>query len=431
MTAFFIYLIKVIVCSALFAGCYWLALRNERFYQWNRFYIVASVVLSIIIPALNIPISAPNITMPTATVYFTGEQVEMTASLQSETVSIPWVRLGWMLFISIVLFLFVKEVVSFIRILRLKRSSERIHISEAVLYCTDDATAPFTFFGTIFWKKGISVDSGEGRCILRHELAHVRLGHSWDKALMQLVCCVFWMNPFFMLFRRELELVHEFAADSESSAEELSSLILCTMYPNNYRDFTSRFFQTSIKRRIFMIAKNKNKKSSMNMLRKLSIVPVALIALFLFACNFQSSETKPLLSEEEVIALDMAEEPDPSVVADIMPIFPGGFEALLKFLQENTVYPEKAKDNNIQGRVFVQFVVTSKGNIGTVKILRGVDPLLDAEAIRVVKSLPKFEPGKQKDGVAVPVWFHAPITFSLGNGVPLPPPPPPPPPHSH
>jgi len=224
---------------------------------------------------------------------------------------------------------------------------------------------------------------------------------------MQLVCCVFWMNPFFMLFRRELELVHEFAADSESSAEELSSLILCALYPNHYRNFTSRFFQTSIKRRIFMITKNK--KPSMNMLRKLSIVPVAIFAMYLFACNSSPRS----ISEEEVIVLDMAEEPDPSVVIDKMPIFPGGDEALIKYLQENVVYPEKAKDNKIQGRVFVQFVVTSKGTIGTVKISRSADPELDAEAVRVIQSLPNFTPGRTMDGVAVPVWYMVPITFQL------------------
>jgi len=409
MTAFFIYVLKVIVCSALFAGCYWLALRNERFYHWNRFYIVASVALSIIIPALNIPLSV----IPTTTnltYYFVVDLPEASiAPIQQGASSVNWVLLGFYFFLSVVFFLLAKAVISFIRILRLKRRSERICIPEAVLYCTDDTTAPFTFFSTIFWKNDISVDSGEGRCILRHELAHVRLGHSWDKALMQLVCCVFWVNPFFMLFRRELELVHEFAADSESSAEELSSMILCTLYPNHYYDFTSRFFQTSIKRRIIMIAKNK--KSSMKMLRKLSIVPVAIFALYLFGCNFSTQSNV----EDEVIALDLAKEPEPLAVAEVMPVFPGGDLELLKYIQSNIVYPENAKENNIQGRVVAQFIITSKGNIGQVNVLRGVDPEIDEEVVRVIKSLPTFEPGRDNNGVAVPVWYTVPVTFSLGN----------------
>ena len=245
MTVFLFYLLKVIVCSALFAGCYWWILRNRGFYHWNRFHIVASVALSIIIPLLDISIPVMQKVIPSATyysTYFVMDHVEEVAvPVQATAPSFNWEWTGWIFFVSIVLSLLVKEIISFARILRLKRCSERICIPETVLYCTDDASAPFTFFRNIFWKKGISVDSGEGRCMLRHELAHVRLGHCWDKALMQFVCCIFWMNPFFILFRRELELVHEFAADSESSAEELSSLILCTLYPNYYHDFTSRF----------------------------------------------------------------------------------------------------------------------------------------------------------------------------------------------
>ena len=415
MTAFFIYLLQVIVCSALFAGCYWLFLRNERFYHWNRFYIVASVMLSISIPLLNIPISTSQIAMPTVTDYIATMAVEpidaAVVAAQPETAPFPWAWLGLMCCMFVIFFLLAKEVVSFIRILRLKRRSERISIPEAVLYYTDDATAPFTFFRTIFWKKDISVDSGEGRYVLRHELAHVRLGHSWDKALMQLVCCVFWMNPFFMLFRRELELVHEFAADSEGNAEELSSLILCTLYPNHYYNFTNRFFQSSIKRRITMI--NKDKKSKLNLLRKMSIIPVALIALYFFACSKVLTQAEEqMLSFNENPFSDTKSGEEIFAVVEEMPKFPGGEAELLKYIIENVQYPKNAMENNIQGRVFVQFVVTSQGTIGETKVLRGVDPELDAEAIRVINSLPTFSPGKQ-GGVPVAVWYQVPITFQL------------------
>jgi periplasmic protein TonB len=105
-------------------------------------------------------------------------------------------------------------------------------------------------------------------------------------------------------------------------------------------------------------------------------------------------------------------EPEPFVVVEEMPMFPGGDAALLKYIGENTQYPEVAKENNIQGRVIVRFCVTSKGGVSQVSILKGVDPELDAEAIRVVNTLPTFKPGKQ-GGRAVPVWFSVPITFTL------------------
>jgi protein TonB len=105
-------------------------------------------------------------------------------------------------------------------------------------------------------------------------------------------------------------------------------------------------------------------------------------------------------------------EPEPFVVVEEMPLFPGGDAALLAYIREHTQYPEVAKENNIQGRVVVRFCVTSKGGVNQVSVLKGVDPELDAEAIRVVNTLPAFKPGKQ-GGKPVPVWYSVPITFTL------------------
>ncbi|HBE42991.1 MAG TPA: energy transducer TonB, partial [Bacteroidales bacterium] len=105
-------------------------------------------------------------------------------------------------------------------------------------------------------------------------------------------------------------------------------------------------------------------------------------------------------------------EPEPFVVVEEMPMFPGGDAALLTYIAEHTNYPEVAKENNIQGRVIVRFCVTSKGGVNQVSVLKGVDPELDKEAVRVVESLPAFKPGKQ-GGKPVPVWYMVPITFTL------------------
>lgn len=94
------------------------------------------------------------------------------------------------------------------------------------------------------------------------------------------------------------------------------------------------------------------------------------------------------------------------------PQFPGGDAALLKYVSDHIRYPSVAQENNIQGRVVVQFVVTKTGSIGQVKVVRSKDPDLDKEAVRVVKALPKFVPGKM-NGHAVNVWYTLPITFRL------------------
>jgi periplasmic protein TonB len=110
--------------------------------------------------------------------------------------------------------------------------------------------------------------------------------------------------------------------------------------------------------------------------------------------------------EEEV------EEQQVFFIVENMPIFPGGDLELRKYINQNVVYPEIAKENGIQGKVFVQFVVNQKGEVEQVKIARGIDPSLDKEAIRVIQSLPKWTPGSQR-GKPVKVSYTVPINFQL------------------
>ncbi len=121
--------------------------------------------------------------------------------------------------------------------------------------------------------------------------------------------------------------------------------------------------------------------------------------------------------EETEITVDTEEEeeeeaPQVFVVVEKMPEFPGGVVALRKYIAENVNYPAIARENDIQGTVYLKFVVTSKGKVDQVQITRGVDQLLDDEAIRVVKTLPDFKPGMQ-GGKNVSVWYSVPIVFKL------------------
>ena len=142
--------------------------------------------------------------------------------------------------------------------------------------------------------------------------------------------------------------------------------------------------------------------------------------------------TKPLTNQESIappppppppaskventideIKQEIEEETEvPFVVVEEMPMFPGGDVELLRYIGENTNYPEAAKIANLSGRVIVRFCVTAKGGVSQASILKGVAPELDAEALRVVGTLPAFEPGKQ-GGKPVPVWYMVPITFTL------------------
>jgi TonB family protein len=170
--------------------------------------------------------------------------------------------------------------------------------------------------------------------------------------------------------------------------------------------------------------KTKKTSGKMSILKLILVLPVLVFLLFAFlSCAakkrsatvhtevappppppppppIKSSESKDDLSEE------------PYVVVEEMPMFPGGDEALLKFIAENTKYPEASKNQKTEGRVIVRFCVTAKGDVNRISILKSVSPELDAEAFRVIQALPAFKPGRQS-GRDVPVWYMVPITYSL------------------
>lgn len=114
---------------------------------------------------------------------------------------------------------------------------------------------------------------------------------------------------------------------------------------------------------------------------------------------------QPEISEEvETIPVSVQE----------MPEFPGGMSALMKYVGDHLNYPAEAQRNNIEGKVFLKFVVNTDGSVNRIELIRGIDPVLDNEAIRVIGTLPRFKPGRQ-NGVAVRVWFSMPINFKIEN----------------
>lgn len=175
--------------------------------------------------------------------------------------------------------------------------------------------------------------------------------------------------------------------------------------------------------------KTRNRLKSPAELKIILLLPA--IVLMLFTLASCSASRKSLKSKQEITPSPA--EPaknEPYVVVEEMPLFPGGDSALLGFIAVNTKYPEAAKAKNVHGRVIVRFCVTDVGGIDRASVLRGVSSDLDAEAIRVVNSLPSFKPGRQ-GGKPVAVWYMVPITFALnpkppdGMAAPLPPPAPP------
>ena len=153
------------------------------------------------------------------------------------------------------------------------------------------------------------------------------------------------------------------------------------------------------------------KSSQWKRLWALAAVPVIALALLAFANPTTDAATVQNNVDQQVTKTT---DQDKKIYKSVeqMPQFPGGEVALMRYLQSEIKYPPTAAANNIMGRVIVQFVVEENGEIGEVKVLRSIDEELDAEAVRVVKSLPKFNPGRQ-DGKAVAVWYTLPISFKI------------------
>ena len=184
--------------------------------------------------------------------------------------------------------------------------------------------------------------------------------------------------------------------------------------------------------------KTKNSPSSMAILKLFLIVPgILLILIAVSSCAAkkkvdtvyteivlppppppppptppnQDPVSKDNMNSTKAAASDESEQ-EPFVVVEEMPMFPGGDSTLLAYISHNIKYPETAEKNKIEGRVILRFCITAKGNVNRVSILRGVDPGIDAEAVRVISSLPSFKPGKQ-GGKEVPVWYMVPVVFAL------------------
>ena len=150
------------------------------------------------------------------------------------------------------------------------------------------------------------------------------------------------------------------------------------------------------------------------------ILPVTVFVLISFSSCSSSKKartsqtqavlTPPLTSNN--LNKEVIDEDTPFVVVEEMPVFPGGDSLLLKYIAQNTKYPEVSKAKKIEGKVIVRFCVTKVGGVDRISVLKGVDPEIDSEAVIVVGTLPAFKPGRQ-GGKAVPVWYMIPITFAL------------------
>ena len=256
-----------------------------------------------------------------------------------------------------------------------------------------------------------------GHNILLHEQAHIACGHSWDILWLSFVEVLQWFNPFVWMLSKEIQDIHEYEADltvlrKGINARDYQLLIIQKVVGSGFYTFANNFNHSSLKKRITMMIKEKSNPWARA--KYLYLLPVA--AICMIACtqspkSTDKAEPEVKVTEVEVEKEEVTEQTVFQVVEE-MPEFPGGMAECMKWVGKNLKYPVIAQENGVQGRVIIQFIVTKEGNIEEPVVANGVDPYLDAEALRVIKAMPKWKPGKQR-GKEVNVKYTLPIHFRL------------------
>jgi TonB-dependent SusC/RagA subfamily outer membrane receptor len=289
MIAIAYYLLKVILCSGILFSYYHLVLRNKAFHQWNRFYLLGAVVVSLTVPLIKFTVEQ---TPDTAPFLFTTTQSAdvFVLHIQKSSPSITaeqWIMIAYAVVSLGILMLLLRSLITIHKIIK----QHQVHIIDNIRFVdTEVKGTPFSFLQYIFWNHAINLNTETGKQIFQHELVHVRERHTLDKLFLQIVLCLFWCNPFFWLVRRELTMIHEFIADKKAVKEygtkAFAAMILQTVYPQHYNALTNSFFQSSIKRRIAMITKINNPRWSY--IRRILALPLLTVTMLFFTLRTEA-----------------------------------------------------------------------------------------------------------------------------------------------
>nr|WP_186972876.1 M56 family metallopeptidase [Bacteroides intestinalis] len=464
MGIFFVYILKSSVCLVVFYLFYRLLLSRETFHRFNRVALLSILLLSCLLPLVEVTVEEQtevHQTMMTLEQWLMLADMMNTADatdLQVEEVTVTWIQVALLVYLAGILLFALRNGYSLLKLGGLLKSGRKENLSKYIdegekvtLIVHDRDIAPFS------WMKYIVISEKDldenGREILIHELAHIQNRHSWD-LLVADICIFFqWFNPASWLLKQELQNIHEYEADETViekgvDAKQYQLLLIKKAVGTRLYSMANSFNHSKLKKRITMMLKEKSNPWAK--LKYLYILPVAAIAVTAFARPEISEtaeeisavkvndltaivEAKAIKSTEESVQISTVSQDTVKVnyvptevsrklqgtavfeVVEEMPEFPGGVDAMMEYLQKELRYPESAKEKGIQGRVTVQFIIDKEGNVTNSKVTRSVDKDMDAEAIRLVKAMPKWKPGMQK-GKAVAVKYTVPVVFRLEGG---------------
>jgi len=423
MNALIIYMIKIAIYLAGFFFVYRLFLSRDTLYSRNRVYILLSLIASLILPLITIQtnrqLDIPVFGRVLSEIFVSANSVNNSSATQDIS-SIFIYKWAFVIYIAGLVFFGLKLIFDFLELFLLitQQKTGKSHI----IRFHGLNTAGFSAFGHVFVNSRLTPEETDE--IIKHEQNHLTHHHSFDIVLIEIVKAFQWFNPFIYLFSISLRAVHEYQADEEcislgTSINNYQRLLMNQVFKSKVFTVTNSFSNPSlIKKRMIMMTKKRSK--TLANLKLLMVLPVvAAVMIFISSCSQNNksadnaTEIAPPPPPPPPPVAETNSEAAPFVEVDEMPVFTGGDAGLMQFIAENTKYPENAAKKGIEGKVIVRFAVEADGSIDKLTVLKGVDPELDQEALRVVGSLPKFEKPGVKDGKSVAVWYMIPINFKL------------------
>lgn len=454
MGMFFIYSIKVAICLVAFYLFYKLLLSRDTFHAFNRATLLLLMLLSLVLPFVSLSIDEPTV-VNNGMVQVEQLLVAGVTGEDTQPASLTLVQVLFMVYMVGVVVSVGREIVSLSGLYKLISGRDHVTIDNGIrIIVIDGDMAPFSWFNNIVISRS-DYESGR-REILIHEMAHISHHHSLDILLCNVLLIFQWFNPAVWLLRRELRNIHEYEADeavlaSGANAAEYQLLLIRKAVGERLFSMANNLNHNSLKKRITMMLTKRS--NPWNRVKVLLTVPVAAVAVVAFATPKAESLSREIEHESDAIVSSVVKstsdkaalvaqgktsgeetvnakgraddtfianeiqrmtstDDDVYEVVEKMPEFPGGIAELMKYLRNNVRYPVEAHKAGIQGRVVVSFVISKDGTVKDAKIVRSVDKSIDAEALRVISTMPKWQPGYQ-DGKAVSVRYTVPVTFRL------------------
>lgn len=423
---------------ALFYIIYIMLIRRDTWYRRNRIYLLTTLFISLLLPFVSITavagslISSFNrdliriITIPDVNIYVSSPDPGLANGLPV----LLLIYLAGSITAFIVLIINLLKLYGYVR--KYRKEGSRLVLTPP------GKESGFSAMGYIFISSNLDDDTKN--TILDHEQLHIQNKHFIDILLLRVIGIFLWFNPFIYLYERSLKELHEFETDQQmlDSGRNVISyqrLILNQIFNTSIFTIQNGFSGRSlIKKRMIMMTKKRSKR--MSGLKLFFAVPVILFVFAYFSCTrdevnqsgqINKTDDPVWLSDQSDQDALSDEKPksnvqysDPKyiddeifVVVEDMPTFQGGdINKFREWVQRNVKYPDIAKENGIQGKVFVMFVVDDQGLVTQPEVLRGVDPSLDDEVLRVVSSSPSWSAGLQK-GIPVKVRFSITVNFQL------------------